>query len=239
VTGPSTVGAATFRRPTSRVVVDLLGPPIGTVLFLGAAWLLVTGTIRPDGGDPLAAVGAQFVAPIFFGAFGLLMAAGIPSAWRRGLDPTVLRIGPDGMWTPEMGQLGWDEITEVRLESVRGFGGGDHEESGTSVTIGSVTLGGRDSAEIPMAMYGRLGIVPRDPARGQAVRRSLAWRMTSGLLSAARSLRPSARVQDLDELAPFGVYAYDIGGALGPAVAAVERYREVRSPEHDPGPHAS
>jgi len=28
-------------------------------------------------------------------------------------------------------------------------------------------------------------------------------------------------------VAPFGVYAYDIGGAIGPAVAALQRYREV------------
>jgi hypothetical protein len=228
MTVPSTLGSATFQRPVSRVVVDLLGAPIGAVLFLGAAWLLVSGTIRPGDGDPLAAFAAQFIAPLFFGAFGLLMAAGIPAAWRRGMNRAVLRIGPDGMWTPEMGQLGWDEIAEVRLESVRGFAGGDHEGSGTSATIGSVTIGQPDRSEIPMSTYGRLGIVPRDPARSQRVRRSLAWRMTGGLLDAARSLRPAAGVQTLDDLAPFGVYGYDIGGALGPAVAAVERYREVK-----------
>lgn len=230
MTGPSTPGSTTFQRPVSRVLVDLLGAPLGSALFLGAAWLLVTGTIRPDDGDPLAAIGARTIAPIFFGAFGLLMAAGIPTALRRGFSRAVLRIGPEGMWTPEMGQLGWDEIAEVRLESVRGFAGGDHEESDSSVTIGSVTIGSGDTGDIPMSLYGRLGIVPRDPGRIRDVRRSLGWRMTRGLLNAARSVRPSAGVQDLDALAPFGVYAYDIGGALGPAVAAVERYREVREP---------
>jgi hypothetical protein len=177
----------------------------------------------------MATLAARFVAPILFGAFGLLMAAGVPAALRRGFTRTMLRIGPDGMWTPEMGQLAWDEIADVRLEAVRGFAGGDHDESGGSFTIGSGTV--RDSdfrePEIPMATYRRLGIVPRDPARAQAVRRSLAWRMTSGLLNAARSIRPSAQVQDLADLAPFGVYAYDIGGSLGPAVAAVQRYREM------------
>ena len=227
----------TFQRPISRVAVDLLGAPIGAAAFLTVAWLLGSGTLRPDEGDPLSTFGARFVAPLLFGAFGLLMAAGVPAALRRGFTRTVLRIGPDGMWTPEMGRLSWDEIAEVRLESVRGFAGGDHEESGASLTIGSVTIGDTDprEREIPMATYGRLGIVPRDPARAQAVRRSLAWRMTGGLLNAARSIRPSAKVQDLADLAPFGVYAYDIGGALGPAVAAVERYREVGGLPRRPG----
>jgi hypothetical protein len=218
---------ATFQRPTSRVVVDLLGAPIGAVVFLAVAWLLGSGTIRPDETDLLATLGARFLAPVVFGGFGLLMASGVPAVLRRGFTRTVLRIGPDGMWTPEMGLLSWDEIADVRLEAVRGFAGGDHDESGSSLTVGSVTISDRHEREIPMTTYGRLGIVPRDPARAAAVRRSLAWRMTGGLLSAARSLRPSANVQDLADLAPFGVYAYDIGGALGPAVAAVQRYREV------------
>jgi len=227
--GEMAARTATFQRPISRVIVDLLGAPIGAALFLSVAWLLASGTLRPDEGDPLATLAARFVAPVLFGAFGLLMAAGVPAALRRGFTRTVLRIGPDGMWTPEMGQLRWDEVAEVRLEAVRGFAGGDHHESGSSLTIGSVTVSDTDFREqdIPMATYGRLGIVPRDPARARAVRRSLAWRMTSGLLNAARSMRPSAQVQDLADLAPFGVYAYDIGGALGPAVAAVQRYREV------------
>jgi len=218
-----------FQRPVSRVVVDLLGAPLGAAAFLTAAWLLGTGTLRPDSSDVLAAFGARFVAPVLFGAFGLLMAAGVPAVLRRGFKRTVLEVGPDGMWTPEMGRLSWDEIAEVRLESVRGFAGGEHDESGSSLTIGSVTIGESDFREpaIPMANYGRIGIVPRDPARAQAVRRSVAWRLTGALLNAARSIRPSARVQDLAEVAPFGVYAYDIGGAIGPAVAAVQRYREV------------
>jgi hypothetical protein len=218
------------------VVVDLLGAPIGALLFLGVAWLLLSGTLRPDEGDPLAGFAARFIAPLFFGGFGLLMAAGIPGALRRGVNRSMLRIGPDGMWTPEMGQLRWDEIAEVRLESVRGFSGGDHDESGSSLTLGSITLSDRAGGEIPMTTYRRLGIVPRDPDRGQAVRRSLAWRMTAGLLNAARSMRPAAGVQDLDDLAPFGVYGYEIGGNLGPAVAAIERYREVRgnSPRSQP-----
>jgi hypothetical protein len=210
------------------VIVDLVGAPVGAALFLGVAWLLLSGTLRPDEGDPLAGFAAQFIAPLFFGAFGLLMAAGIPGALRRGVNRSMLRIGPEGMWTPEMGQLRWEEIAEVRLESVRGFSGGDHDDSGSSLTVGSITLSDRAREEIPMTMYRRLGIVPRDPARGQVVRRSLAWRMTAGLLNAARSMRPAAGVQDLDDLAPFGVYGYDIGGTLGPAVAAVERYREVK-----------
>jgi len=229
--------SATFRRPVSRVVVDLLGAPFGAVAFLAAALLLGSGTLRPDPDDALTTFGARFVAPVLFGAFGLLMAAGVPAALRRGFNREVLRIGADGMWTPEMGRLSWDEIAEVRLESVRGFAGGDHEESGTSLTVGSLTISDTDLRlrEVPMATYGRLGIVPRDPARAQAVRRSLAWRMTSGLLNAARTIRPGTAVQDLAELAPFGVYAYEIGGAIGPAVAAVQAYREVTGlPRREP-----
>jgi hypothetical protein len=230
VTSPTApTRTVTFQRPTSRVVVDLLGAPIGAALFLGVAWLLASGRLQPDEGDPLATLAARFIFPFLFAAFGLLMAAGVPAALRRGFRRTVLRIGPDGMWTPEMGQLAWDEIADVRLETVQGFAGGEDDDSGAVASLGSATYhdGGSRGKEIPIATYRRLGIVPRDQARAEAVRRSLGWRITAGILNAARSMRPRARVQNLDDIAPFGVYAYDIGGALAPAVDAVQAYRDV------------
>jgi hypothetical protein len=132
------------------VIVDLVGLGLGALLFLGGAWLMLTGAIVPD--DPIAAILTRFVAPLFFGFFGLLMASGIPTMLRRGVRRTVLKVGPEGMWTPEMGGLSWDEIGDVRLEAIPGFSG---------------RHAGEDPPEAP-TIYRRLGIFPRDAARRSA-----------------------------------------------------------------------
>jgi hypothetical protein len=196
-----------FRRPVSRVLVDLLGAPIGAVLFLGFALLLLVGVVPMDGADPVSALLFRILGPLVFGFFGLLMATGVPTLLRRGLQRTVLRIGPEGIWTPEMGQLAWSAIGEVRQESMRSFPG----DEGASSTVS----------------YGRLGIVPVDPARSIAVRRSLAWRMIGAFMDLVRRMRPGIDVPDMETLAPFGVYEYEIEGPLAAAFASVERFRPV------------
>jgi hypothetical protein len=190
-----------FTRSALRVAVDLLGPPLGAFCFLAGVWFI--GIANVSGAD--FATRALFV--IGFGFFGVLLLSGVPSSIRRGLRPAVLEVGPDGIWTPEMGRLGWVEVAQVRLESVGGFSG-DDPGGGTTT-------------------YHRLGVVPVDPARAAAVRRSPAWSLTQGFFNFVRRLRPGADVPDPDEIAPFGVYDYDLGGSLDAAAAAVRLYREV------------
>ena len=190
-----------FPRPMLRVVVDLIGPPLGAAGFLGGVWFIGIANV------PHADFATRALFILGFGFFGVLLLTGVPSSIRRGVRAAVLEVGPGGMWTPEMGRLGWFEIGQVRLESVRGFSG-DDEGGGTTT-------------------YQRLGFVPVDPARAAAVRRSPAWGLTRGFFNLVRRIRPGTDVPDLDQIAPFGVYDYDLGGSLEAAVAAVRLYREV------------
>lgn len=187
-------------------MVDLVGLPFGALLFLGAAWLMLTGTITTDSGDPFEAFFTRFIAPIFFGFFGLLMASGVPAALRRGLRRTILKVGPGGMWTPEMGALSWDEIADVRFEAVDGFSGNHTNRIRT---------------------YHRLGIVPRDEARRDAVHRGLTWRMLQFMEAVTRTVRPGSRFRSVDDLAPFGVFAYELEDLLEDVVDVIRQYREV------------
>lgn len=189
-----------FRRPASRVMIDLLAAPIGAALFLGGAWLIgLSGTV-----DAGLIGGIAFL--LGFGFFGVLLLAATPYGLRRGLRRSVLEVGPRGVWIPEMGTLAWNEVREVRLEGVP-----SPADSGGPAT------------------YARLGIVPADPARERAVRQGLAWRMVAGFTRFLRRSRPSATVADLDQLAAFGIFDYDLGGSLDQAIAAVRRYRDVLS----------
>lgn len=215
-----------FRRSTGRVLLDLLGPPFGAAMFLGGAWFL--GVKGAGDLDTLARV--AFV--VGFGFFGLMLLTAIPAGLRRGLNPSVLEIGPGGIWTPEMGRLQWNEIRDIRPELVRGAAGGT-PRSGSTLEIGSFRFASRGATRPDMqtTTYARLGIVPVDPARERRVRRSLPTRLVSGFFGFARmSGVPSHDLPDLDAMAPFGVYDYEIGGSLDQALAAVRRYREVTVP---------
>jgi hypothetical protein len=151
---------------------------------------------------------------------------------QRSRNPSLLEVGPGGMWTPEMGHLAWNEIREVRLEAVRGAAG-SRSPSRTTVQIGSFRSASRDATrpDIQTATYARLGIVPLDPERERRVRGSPAWRLLRGFTRFARmSGAPRDAVPDPDAMAPFGVYDYEIGGSLDQALAAVHRYRDVTPP---------
>jgi hypothetical protein len=215
-----------FRRSFGRVLLDLLGPPLGAAMFLGGAWFL---GVRGVGDlDVLGRV--AFL--VGFGFFGLTLLLSIPDALRRGLNPSLLEVGPGGMWTPEMGHLAWNEIREVRLEAVRVSAGGA-AQTGSTWQIGSFHFGSRGAVQPDMqaATGARLGIVPVDPERERRVRRSLARRLMSGFIGFARmSGAPAQELPDPDAMAPFGVYDYEIGGSLDQAVASVHRYREVTLP---------
>jgi hypothetical protein len=164
-----------------------------------------------------------------FGIFGIAMASAVPQGIRRGLNRTMLEVGPDGLWTPEMGRLAWSAIADVRIERISGFAGGDHDTSSASVTIGDISLGTADfrQAEIPTTTYTRIGIVPAEPTIGARARRGIGWRVARWMSGVSRSVNPRTSAPDLDKLAPFGVYAYEIDGPLGVAVDAIRRYRPV------------
>lgn len=193
--------AQVFNRPGYRVWLDLIGVPTIAAAFLGVALLAGIGAIEVGG-----LIGrVAFV--LGLGFFGLLMASGIPATFRRGTERAVLEVGPEGIWMPEMGFLRWSEVAEVRLERVRG------------------------SAGEGLADYPKIGIVPRDPARAAAVRRSLLYRMVSAFMGLMRTLRPDAGLQDPDSLAPFGIYGYELISSVGSVVDAIREYHEIRLPD--------
>jgi hypothetical protein len=188
-----------FRRPPSRVVIDLLGPPIVAVLFLGAAALFVTGTIEP--GD----VVARLVFPLVFGFFGIFLALSSVASIRRGTRRTILQVGPAGIWTPETDWLRWDEIAEVRLEDA---------------------MAGPSTRATPRAGYRRLGIVPIDPGRAPAASATrLLGIVTRGLAAVAR--QSGRRGPAPMDAAAIGFYDYELTGGLGPVIAAVRGHRGV------------
>ncbi len=202
VAGPkeSAPGIHRFHRSVMRILVDLVLAPIGALAFLAFGYLLLSGTLTSD---PLGrALG------LLAGFFGVLMATGALTTVRRGVGRTVFEIGPDGAWSPEMGRLRWDEIAEVRLESMRGPGGG----RGHALTTNR---------------YLRLGIVPKDPsiaARNRAL--GFAAAMTKGFMAFAKRLGPQVRLGPTD-LAPFGVVDYEIEESIDDVVEAARRYAPV------------
>ena len=80
--------------------------------------------------------------------FGIYLVLGGVVAVRRGLDPTAIEVGADGVWLPGLGLRPWSEFSDVRLETYRGPAGGS----------------GRRRGVTRVATYQRLGFVPRDPA---------------------------------------------------------------------------
>jgi hypothetical protein len=112
------LGASAYRfeRSAGRQLLDLLGTPIGALVFLAVAFFL--GRLSFEGGG----IGALFGA-VVFAAFGSLMAAGGATALRRGLDRTVIEVGRDAVWLSAGGRFGWHELAEVRHETFLGAGG--------------------------------------------------------------------------------------------------------------------
>lgn len=80
-----------------------------------------------------------------------------------------------------------------------------------------------------MTTYQRLGIMPTDAELVRHERGRLVWRMVGAFFAFARRLRPSAGrgLPDLERMAPFGIYDYELGGSLDGAIAAIAVYRPV------------
>lgn len=195
----SAVGSPTvrFMRSTGRVAMDLVLAPLGAVLFIGFAVAAAGGTI---GSDPLM----RIMVALVFGFFGLVMAAGALVTIRRGPSRTMLEVGPDGIWTPELGRLRWDEVAELRIGALRGPSG----PAGMSVR------------------YRVLGIVPRDPTRTAGASMALGTALAGGFTRLVRSLDPSRRIGS-SGVAPFSVAEYELERPFDEVVRAVARFHPV------------
>jgi hypothetical protein len=157
----------------------------------------------------------QPIALVMFGLFGIFMLLGGLTSLRRGSDLRLIQVGPDGIWLPEMGRLDWSEIREVRLEVVRGVGGG-----GDRVTP-----------------YRRLGVEPIDPDIKPTVATQLGWGMFYGYAQFLKRLAPGFRFGG-EDLAPFGLGEPEATPAqLDEAVAVVRRYAEVVDAEDERARH--
>lgn len=190
--GEVSPGVFRFTRSRARIVLDGVVLPIGAVAFLAMAVVM--------------AAGGMGIGVVMFGFFGVVMALGSFTTLRSGVKSTVFEVTPDGIWTSASGRLGWHEIAEVRLESMRGIGGGD---------------------SLATTRYRRVGVVPRDAALAddQHVQRA-ATVLVNAYLNFVRRIAPETRLAPID-MAPFGVTDSEIREPIDAVVAAVRRYATV------------
>lgn len=139
--------------------------------------------------------------------FGVLLLAGAAVSVRRGLGLRLAEVGPAGIWTRDMGRLAWSEVEELRIEDSRGV------------------TSRRDSSAV--AIYRRLGIVPKDPTRAERAPGRAALALARWFVRLMNSLRPAAALSDPTALAPFGLNAYELEQPFDRLVASVERYMPV------------
>ncbi len=190
--------ARVFRRSASRQAFDGVAAGCGGVLFLGFGLVLASGALVDE---PMT----RIFGLLGFGFFGVLMLAGAASAAQRGGDTRVAEVGPAGLWLPEMGFLAWPAIAQVRLERIRGVGGGD--------------------APVTQQIR-RLGVVPRDPSHRPSGATTLMWRMASLYYALVRAIAPQIRL-GADDAAPFGVAESDVPKDFDEIVALVGRHASV------------
>lgn len=184
-----------FTRSPMRVLVDFVLGPIGGVAFLVAAVVSLP----------------TIIGPIMFGFFGILMLRGASVTVRRGLRPTVATVGPDGIWTPELGrELPWSEIAELRVEDAYGVGG-----SNSSSVVG----------------YRRLGIVPRSAELIETAPGRGAMGMVRGFMSLVNTIRPGTGLSDPMLLAPYAIQGYEIEQPFAEVVRSVQRFAPVANAE--------
>lgn len=190
--GEVSPGVFRFTRSRTRIVLDGVVLPIGAVAFLAMA--VVMGA------------GGMGIGVVMFGFFGVVMALGSFVTLQSGVQRTVFEVTPDGIWSLASGRLGWHEIAEVRLESMRGIGGG---------------------SSLATTRYRRVGVVPRDAslADDQHAQRA-ATVLVNAYLAFVRRVAPDSRLTPID-IAPFGVTDSEIREPIDAVVAAVRRYAPV------------
>lgn len=189
-----------FRRSRAAHVGGSFGAAIGALLFGGFAVAILGGLLMED-----LAARLLFGGMVMF--FAVLMGASAVAAFRRGGDTRVAEIGPDGVWTPEMGLVPWDELARVQLESVAGPDG---------------------SRNSRIRNHRRLGLVPLDGSRRPTSAAGLAVLMTQGYLALVRRMAPDAKLATLD-LAPFGISETELPKDFDRVLDAARRYVEIRA----------
>jgi hypothetical protein len=183
-----------FTRSPMQLFVDLIAAPLGGIGFLVAAVISLP----------------TIIGPIMFGFFGILMLRGAAVTIRRGIGTTIATVGPDGIWTPELGQLGWSEIAELRVEDFRGIGG-----SNNNAVVG----------------YERLGIVPRSHELAERAPGRGAMSMARGFMSFVNTVRPGTALSDPSKLAPYGIQASELEQPFADVVRSVQRFAPVAGAE--------
>jgi hypothetical protein len=211
-----------------RVILPVITVVFGAV-FLLLLWVVVTG--RSTLGSALAPLALT-------GILAAATAAILVSERRRAASGPSLEVDARGIRVAGMPRLAWPDVREVRAESIVGFGGGDHDadDSGTTLSIGGLEIPlDRNTAEHRIGVgepdtgqakvYRRLGIVPRDP---------LLVRRASGISGALGGVVGGLREMSLQrmggraiELAPFGVYDYELDAPFDEVVARVRDFHEV------------
>jgi cation transporter-like permease len=89
--GSSTRSA--FRRPITRPVYETLVSTVGGLIFLLVAYLLATrGLLVAPGDSSGSDLGVRLVAPLIFGACGVLMTLAATIGARRLLQRRVLEV---------------------------------------------------------------------------------------------------------------------------------------------------
>jgi hypothetical protein len=221
-------------RPRSRVVFQRVILPLMAIVFgagfLFFVWWVLSGRSTFSQSLPFLAI---------TGIVGAVAVLAWVSERRRGGSGASLEVDARGIRVAGMPWLAWSDVAEVRAEEVVGFGGGDHDdEEGSSTTL---TIGGfeipldRETAERRIGMarpdtgeakvYHRLGIVPRDPSLAQS-RSGIAGSL-AGLAAQMRNMSVRGLGGEAIELAPFGVYDYELNAPFADVVARVRDFHDV------------
>jgi hypothetical protein len=183
----------------------------GAYVFKRSAGRFFFDLVGPPVSIGMLVLGGMFVAGQPGGGFALLLVAFflvVTTSWalsslRRGLRREVLTVGPQGIWTPESGLLPWPSVRDVRLEQA-----------------GMIRYGRVRGAT---AGYRRLGIWPRRPVEGRGASRAA----VGGFLKSVRAMGGPRNVLDVDAIAPFGIYEFELDVPFETVVPAVARFAPV------------
>ena len=192
-----------FNRPVWRVVFHLVAAPIGAILFGGFALAIFFRWL--PGPDSM-----RLQLSLLIGFFAVLLGLAAVVTFRRGLRRTLLEIDAQGLWTPEMGQLAWTDVDDIRVESYLSPSGRRYGQR--------------------MVHRERLGIVPRPGANVRPAKTaSAAGGLTRAFYRYLESRVPGLKTGFAD-LAPFGVEAYELDRPLQEVVARVQEFHNVTRP---------
>jgi hypothetical protein len=185
-----------FRRSAGTAAIQLLASTVGGLAFAALALLWLVGVLPADPPElrPFLAVLAGF--------FALLLFAGTARSARRYTQATILRVGPDGLWMPDVGLLAWGDIADVRLESYNAPG-----EQG-----------------LGLARQSRLGIVPSTDAPVAQRSAPLGWRLAGTYFRVVGSFMPEGQM-GLDHLAPLGIDATEFTVPLDEVLDAIGEFQ--------------